>query len=146
MGQTHSAHDRDLYKQLKHLLSFMPSQLLKQELKNLLEWTLINFPNADHSAIFTRDLWDTVGVRLFNSIYRRDMSAAELVPACRVLVELFAAREMQTAAAPPSLAPGPSSPLATASPVQGTTPLPPLESVTPVPAAPLTPAAPPLWS
>lgn len=143
MGQTHSAHDRDLYKQLKCLLSSSPSQLSKQELKNLLEWTLVNFPNADRSAVFTRDFWDIVGIRLFNNISRRDMAAAELVPACRALVELFAAKAPPAAVAPPSPAPSAFPPLAAASLQHGTPHASPPDLAAPVPAVLLTPATPP---
>ncbi|XP_063277422.1 RNA-binding protein 33-like [Prinia subflava] len=105
MGQSHSTGDKYLYKQLKHLLYSSQSKLPKEELKNLLEWTLISFPNVDRSAVFTKEFWDTVRNKLFNNISRRDFAAAELVPACRALVEILAAKERPAVAALKSAVP-----------------------------------------
>lgn len=83
---------RDVYQHLKSLIKSSPSKLPKQELKNLLPWTETNFLNADSTAVFTRDLWNSVGVKLYNAISLHDKKAADLLPTCCVLVEIFSGK------------------------------------------------------
>uniref|UniRef100_A0A8U7N8B5 Uncharacterized protein n=1 Tax=Corvus moneduloides TaxID=1196302 RepID=A0A8U7N8B5_CORMO len=64
------------------------------------------------------------------------MAAAELVPACRALVELFAATAPPAAVTLPSPAPAASPPLAAASPQRGTAPASPPDLAAPAPAGP----------
>ncbi|XP_059716912.1 uncharacterized protein LOC132334788 isoform X2 [Haemorhous mexicanus] len=88
MGQNKSVLQRDVYQHLKSLCASRPKNLANQKLKELLKGTITHIPNADSEAFYTREVWDSVGVKLYNAISRRDKTTAELLPACRVLVEI----------------------------------------------------------
>lgn len=61
----------------------------KQELKHLLCWVQKSFPNTDPMSAFPMFFWDFVGVKFYDRTTHCDLTAAKLLLAYHVLIEIF---------------------------------------------------------
>lgn len=65
MGNHESSPERDVYELMKALLKKHGKGTLPgHDLKLILKWVQAKIPTVNASSIFTRELWDEVGVKL----------------------------------------------------------------------------------
>ena len=62
MGSQTSSPERDVYELMKALLKRHGKNISGHDLKLMLKWVQVKMPTVTASTIFTRELWDDVGV------------------------------------------------------------------------------------
>ncbi|KAL2309960.1 hypothetical protein Nmel_006196 [Mimus melanotis] len=93
MGQEMSDQERDGFEFMTKLLQQHGKSLLSHDIKILLKWASVKLPGATESTGFTTDLWDKVGVKLWDLAVKEDKEAAEMYPSWRIIFEVLTAQE-----------------------------------------------------
>ncbi|KAL2308226.1 hypothetical protein Nmel_001232 [Mimus melanotis] len=93
MGQGMSAQERDVFELITKLLGQHGKSLPSDDLKIILKWTAVKLPRVTTSTIFTTDLWDKVGIKLWHCAMKGDKVAAEMLPSWQVIFEVLKAQE-----------------------------------------------------
>ncbi|XP_017595458.1 PREDICTED: endogenous retrovirus group K member 113 Gag polyprotein-like [Corvus brachyrhynchos] len=92
-GQGMTTLQRDMFDLMSKLLDKQGKPLPAHNLKIILRWTASRLQGVTQSTIFTVDLWDRVGVELWNAVAEGDKAAAEMIPSWKVIFETLKARE-----------------------------------------------------
>lgn len=94
MGNQESFPERDVYELMKALLKKHGKKTLsEQDLKLILKWVQVKIPAVTASSIFTRELWDDVGVKLWDAATSGDEEAQYMLPSWRKIFETIKAQE-----------------------------------------------------
>lgn len=91
MGQAMSAQERDVFELMTKLLQQHGKSLSSHDLKVMLKWTASKLPGVTLSTIFTTDLWDDVGVKLWNTATKGNKAVAEMLRSWRINFEVLVA-------------------------------------------------------
>jgi len=67
MGSQTSSPERDVYELMKALLQKHGKNISGHDLKLILKWVQVKMPTVTASTIFTWELWDDVGVKLWEA-------------------------------------------------------------------------------
>lgn len=91
MGQDLSIEKWDIYHQLKTIITTKPHiNIPDNELKDLLMWVKMNFPNLDPLSVVTYEFWDIANWILYDSvILSQDQRVANLLPVCHLMLNIF---------------------------------------------------------
>lgn len=93
MGSQVSSPERDVYELMKALLKKHEKNLSGQDLKVMLKWVQVKIPTVTASSIFTTDLWDDVGVKLWDAATTGNAEAQRMLPWWRTIFETLKAQE-----------------------------------------------------
>lgn len=98
MGQGISAQERDVFELISKLLQQHGKTVLSHDLKVLLRWAAAEIPGIIEFTVFTTDLWDKAGIKLWDAVTKGSKAAAEMMPYWRVIFETLKAHETSQAA------------------------------------------------
>uniref|UniRef100_A0A8C0EKD6 Retroviral nucleocapsid Gag protein p24 C-terminal domain-containing protein n=1 Tax=Bubo bubo TaxID=30461 RepID=A0A8C0EKD6_BUBBB len=93
MGNQASSPERDVYELMKALLQKHGKVISGHDLKAMLKWVQMKIPAVTASSIFTRDLWDDVGVKLWDSATSGSVETQHMLPWWRIIFEALKAQE-----------------------------------------------------
>lgn len=97
MGNQASSAERDVYELMKALVKKhdkgTKGTLSGHDLKLLLKWVQAKIPDINASSIFTRELWDQVGVKLWDAATFGNEEAQRMLPRWRKVFETIKAQE-----------------------------------------------------
>ncbi|XP_074424746.1 endogenous retrovirus group K member 7 Gag polyprotein-like [Larus michahellis] len=93
MGNQMSPAERDVYEVMKTLLRKHKKDISGQDLKIMLKWVQMKIPTVTASSIFTRELWDNVGVKLWDLATSGNAEAQRLLPWWRNIFEAIKAQK-----------------------------------------------------
>lgn len=96
MGNQASSPERDVYELMKALLKKHQKTLTGHDLKMMLKWVQVKVPDVTASSIFTRELWDDVGVKLWDTATRGNVEAQRMLPWWRTIFETLKAQESRS--------------------------------------------------
>lgn len=88
-----SAYGKNVFELATKLLDKHSNFLPVHDFKAMLKWTASQVSKVTLSAIFMADLWDNVGVKLWNAATKADKTAAHLLPSWRVFCVALKAQE-----------------------------------------------------
>lgn len=80
MGQGISAQERDVFELLSKLLQQHDKTVPSHDLKVLLRWAASEISGITESIVFTTDLWDKAGIKLWDFVTKGSKAAAEIMP------------------------------------------------------------------
>ncbi|KAM9590718.1 endogenous retrovirus group K member 5 Gag polyprotein-like [Morphnus guianensis] len=93
MGNQVSSPERDVYELMKALLQKHGKNISGHDLKAMLKWVQVKIPTVTASTIFTRELWDDVGVKLWDAATTGNAEAQRMLPWWRGIFETLKAQE-----------------------------------------------------
>ncbi|OPJ67235.1 hypothetical protein AV530_013943 [Patagioenas fasciata monilis] len=93
MGNQASSPERDVYELLKALLPKHGKNVSGHDLKAMLKWVQAKIPAVTASTIFTWELWDDVGVKLWDAATTGNVEAQRILPWWRSIFETLKAQE-----------------------------------------------------
>lgn len=93
MGNQASSPERDVYELMKALLQKHGKVISGHDLKAMLKWVQTKIPAVTASSIFTQELWDDVGVKLWDSATSGDVEAQHMLPWWRIIFQTLKAQE-----------------------------------------------------
>lgn len=93
MGNQASSPERDVYELMKALLKKHGKTVSGHDLKIILKWVQVKMPTVTSSTIFTKELWDTVGVKLWDAATTGNVEAQRMLPWWRSIFEVLKAQE-----------------------------------------------------
>lgn len=89
--------ERDVLALMSTLLDNQGKSLPAHDLKTILQWTASKLEGVTQSTIFTADLWDKVGVELWNAVANGDKNAAQMISSWKIIFEALKAHEKSLA-------------------------------------------------
>uniref|UniRef100_A0A8C3VBQ2 CCHC-type domain-containing protein n=1 Tax=Catharus ustulatus TaxID=91951 RepID=A0A8C3VBQ2_CATUS len=93
MGLAMSRWERDVFELMQKLLEQHSKPLPSHDLKVLLKWIALKLPGVSQSTIFTTDLWDEVGMKLWDAVTKGDKAVVVMLPSWRAVSEALKAQE-----------------------------------------------------
>ncbi|KAF4803481.1 hypothetical protein TURU_015418 [Turdus rufiventris] len=97
MGQAMSRDERNVFELMPELLQQHGRYLPSNQLKILLKWTSVELLGVSRTTIFTTDLWDEMGVKLWSAVTKGNKAAANVIPSWMVIFETLKAQEKSQA-------------------------------------------------
>ena len=93
MGNQASSPERDVYELMKGLPNKHEKSISGHDLKAMLKWVQVNMPAVTATTIFTRELWDDTGVKLWDSATKGNTESHRLLSSWRVIFETIKAQK-----------------------------------------------------
>lgn len=93
MGNQASSPERDVYELMKALLKKYGKHVSGHDLKTVLKWVQVKIPTVTSSSIFTKELWDNVGVKLWDAATTGNAEAQRMLPLWRTIYEVLKMHE-----------------------------------------------------
>ena len=93
MGNQVSSPERDVYDLMKGLLKKHGKNISCYDLKPMLKWVEVKIPTVTASSIFTCELWDDVGLKLWDAATSGNAEAQRMLPWWRSIFETLKAQE-----------------------------------------------------
>lgn len=72
---------------MQKLLEQHCKRLPLHDLKILLKWIALKLPGVSQSTVFMTDLWDEVGMKLWDAVTKGDKAVVDMLPSWRAVSE-----------------------------------------------------------
>lgn len=94
MGSNMSSEEKHAYELMSRLLEKQSKPVASHSLKLILRWVESQVKGLNASTAFTAELWDEVGVKLWDRVTKGDKIVADLLPAWQAILETLKAPEV----------------------------------------------------
>lgn len=95
MGNQASSVERDACELMRELLKKHGKAFSDHDLKLVMKWVHANIPSISALNIFTSEIWDKAGMKLWDAATKNDAEAQKLLSGWRIIFETLKKRQKE---------------------------------------------------